>query len=247
MSISAPAVVGRSAVFVYLCTSIPAGIGYLRISNHCRSWLDSRNYQRPLTRLLKQSLPLLVSILIFMDITLGFEPIATDPYFPSNSGYNSVRKQQGDFGVMEIPQFYGLSTITSNYVGHEVLDYRQIYLKEMKGFSDIYDNFLGFDRNLLFICDGNSGDSDHWSVSHPESSKYHVELVSSSHMVQHPAFSISLNSSKPGDRIELRQTLQERPEITNDAFFAARFARENGAKFVVLTGSCLACSGLEVC
>ena len=217
-------VVGRSSVFVYLCTGISAGIGYLKISNHFRSWLDPENYQRPLTKLLKQSLPLVVCILIFADITLGFEPIATDyPYLPSNSGYNFVRNQQGDFRVMEIPQFYGLSTITSNYVGHEVLDYRPLYLKERRGFSDIYDDFLRLDQNLLFFYDSNSGDLDHWIVSHPESSKYHVGLVSSSHMVQHPVLSISLNSSRPGDRVELRQTLQGRPEITSDFFFAVTF------------------------
>jgi hypothetical protein len=155
-------VISRSAIIAYLSFAMLAGMGTASLRNELTS------FQGRLKRIrkIRIGVTLLIALLVFADLSAGFAPPATE--FPKlNQGaYDFLKSQQGFFRVIAVPQYWGLATVAAESAGHEIIDYRPLYLKSSSGYTDIYQDVLGI-RKSLPVRNGDFEDrlASAWNVS----------------------------------------------------------------------------------
>jgi len=216
-------VVGRSSTFVYLSSSLCASIGYVQLtaslSRLSWRWFLLRPRLARLLGIWRKGLPLLLSLLIFLDLTYGLEPKATQSYIPSSASHDFIRQQSGDFRLVELPQFWGLATLTEGYTKHEVIDYRPQLLRNESKFLRIY-NDLGQLPELLYVRSGDLAQhlGAEWLVSHSETCLFHTSRSDFLSPRNKSSLMIDVVAHNPDDHLQLYQDLTAHPPLTNSTY-----------------------------
>ena len=94
---------------------------------------------------LKKFLPFIVATIIFLDLTVGFEPSTVQPPINSCEAYNWIANQEGFFRIVEIPSAHDWNCLVSLHAKHETLNH-VVWMYQMfpptVGFAKLYWDFV---------------------------------------------------------------------------------------------------------
>jgi len=153
---------GRALMIGYLNFSICAGIGYIAlsdlISSHAKAknlepnprhtiglvprWSRADTSQKKLAVIL-----LLVTTVIFLELTPGFEPPTMPMTLLNNNTYNFIKQQPGNFRILEIPSVHDQQAMTYIYTGHDTLNptlWAYGLFIPLYNFTELYFDYLKF-------------------------------------------------------------------------------------------------------
>lgn len=118
---------GRAMVIAYLCFSMCACMGYI----YLKDWFSRRQLKnnpiiknkKLIPRLISLIIPILISLIIFSDLTLGFEPKTKPMVFEDCAAYDFIRQQHDDSRIIEIPSVHDQQAMTYIYTGHDTINW----------------------------------------------------------------------------------------------------------------------------
>lgn len=113
-------VVGRAALYLYLGLAMCAALAVKPVQKTLASIQEGLPVKSALRRIRPSTLlPLLLTLLIFADLTLGFEPNSVQAYQPSPA-YQFLANQSGMYRVVELPALWSISNFDATYIGHDI-------------------------------------------------------------------------------------------------------------------------------
>lgn len=124
---------GRALVIGYLCFSVCAAIGFAALADKLR------------TSRWKTALMLLAVVVIFADLTIGFEPrTMTVPPIPEST-YQFLETQPGNFRVVEISSVHDQQAMTIIRTGHDTLNsilWGFGFFEPLRAFTALYVDYV---------------------------------------------------------------------------------------------------------
>lgn len=122
----------RAMVIGCLALSVCAALGFTILIN----------YIKPKYKTLATTAIVLV---IFADLTIGYEPPAIPIPIPQNDAYEFLREQPGDFRIVEVPSIYPQMALSDIYTDHDVLStysWAFGYFDPLYAFANQYNKYL---------------------------------------------------------------------------------------------------------
>jgi hypothetical protein len=122
----------RAMMIGCLCLSICAAFGFQEL------------YERIKINWMKVGFTLLVAIIIFADLTIQLEPPTMPPYFHDNPTYDFIKKQSGDFRIIELSSIHDQQAMTEIYTGHDTISHILLgygFFDQLKTFANVYNNY----------------------------------------------------------------------------------------------------------
>ncbi|GAG92973.1 unnamed protein product, partial [marine sediment metagenome] len=101
----------RALIIGYLTLAACAAIGFSRILDQVKK----HSYRALITGV--------AILIIFCDLTIGFEPPTRPMPLPNNEAYEFITEQPGDYRVMEFPSIRTQITMTSIYTEHDTISW----------------------------------------------------------------------------------------------------------------------------
>ena len=123
---------GRAMVIGYLALSVCAALGFTILID----------YIKPKYRTLTT---LAIVLIIFTDLTIGYEPPSMSPPLPQNEAYEFLREQPGDFRTVEMPSIYPQMAMSNIHTNHDILStysWAFGYFDPLQAFANQYNNYL---------------------------------------------------------------------------------------------------------
>ncbi|MDH5364822.1 MAG: hypothetical protein OEW82_06645, partial [Dehalococcoidia bacterium] len=156
---------GRALIIGYLSFSICAGVGYIVLSDLISSHLKAKSHESTRRNIGGTMIPhwlrvhtntlgsqkkllavlLLVVTIIFVDLTVGFEPRTMPMVLNDNNAYDFISQQPDNFRIVEIPSVHDQQAMTYIYTGHDTLNptiWAFEFFRPLYTFSGIYDDYL---------------------------------------------------------------------------------------------------------
>lgn len=123
---------GRALIMGYLSLAVCAAIGFSVLIDKVKQlrW--------------KPILTLLVVLIIFADLTIGFEP-STMTVPPTTEGtYEFLKEQPGDFRIVEVPSIHGQQAMTDIYTEHDTINFALWafgHFDPLYAFAEVYNDY----------------------------------------------------------------------------------------------------------
>jgi len=109
-------------LMVVLNLAICAGVGYICLASLVSLRMKTNHLN--LKSKAKVLIPLFIVVMvIFFDLTFGFEPTTVPNVFTNNDAYEFVRQQSGNFRIIEIPSVSGQQALTTEYTNHDTINF----------------------------------------------------------------------------------------------------------------------------
>jgi hypothetical protein len=155
-----------------LCWAIAvcAAIGYLTLSDRLKT---SKHFLKGILFFAA------ILMLIFYDLTVGFEPFTMPVAFKDNNAYALIKKQSGAFRVIEIPSVKSQQAMTYVYTGRDTLNFQTSSYGF--GFYNFLNDFSDLWWQLLTIKDSEQLDSHlvgYWKLDEGHGQKVRNEVSS---------------------------------------------------------------------
>ncbi len=121
---------GRSLMIGYLSLAVCAAIGFTIIASR---------YKR------QTILMLIIVLVIFVDLTVGFEPTTMEPLAPQEGVYQYLRAQPGEFRIIEVSSVHDQQAMTTIYTGHDTLNsilWGFGFFAPLRTFTGLYSDYV---------------------------------------------------------------------------------------------------------
>ena len=129
---------GRAMVIGSLALSVCAALGFQLI------------YEKINKNWLKVVFVLLISLIVFADLTVGLEPPTMNQYFIDTPTYDWIKAQSGDFRIVELPSVHDQQAMTEIYTGHDTLSTILLgygYFEPLQSFANVYNNYADLNES----------------------------------------------------------------------------------------------------
>jgi len=126
---------GRALVMGYLGLAVCAAMGFSILVDKIKT---RHNLVKPLVTLL-------VALVIFADLTIGFEPPTMTALPPTEKTYQFLKEQPGNFRIVEVPSIHGQHATTTIYTEHDTISFNlqaSGYFEPLYAFADVYCNYV---------------------------------------------------------------------------------------------------------
>jgi hypothetical protein len=172
--------------------------------------------------ILLKILPIMLSLIVFIDLAWGIEPTTT-PVFNDLECFNYIKNQQEDFNVLGYPPVWSLPYYISAYINKSILSVNPlftVYNRQINNQNELYNRFIKV-YSTAYVDNGGFEDelkSSKWSINSSQNSKaLRTDLES-----REGAFSLylSINASKSMEYIKLIQSIDETPVVTRDMYMS---------------------------
>ncbi len=123
---------GRAMIIGSLALSVCATIGFTVLIDYIKP-----KYKTLIT--------IAIVLVVFLDLTVGYEPPAMSPPLQQNEAYKFLRDQPGDFRIVEVPSIYPQMALSNMYTDHDVLStyaWAFGYFDPLYVFANQYNNYL---------------------------------------------------------------------------------------------------------
>jgi len=215
-------VYSRCSILVNLSSSISASIGYI-IFTHASTCLKASTHQKifraiKLGKKLKINL-LILLIVLFIDLSYGFEPIAT-PIFQPTQAYHYLRYDDEPFRVVEIPVMWAVSYYSSSYVGHSIIGSDiSLGIQPPPQIQDLESIFRSVPSKMFIKNGGFEHSITQWGIymSTPSICSAQVANVS---LHGRSSLRLSIRSDQTGDFVKVFQLMSSHPPVTKDVYIS---------------------------
>ncbi|MEM2195024.1 MAG: hypothetical protein QW803_11240 [Candidatus Methanomethylicia archaeon] len=171
---------------------------------------------------LSRILPVILSFIVFIDLTWGIEP-ATQPVFNGLESFNYIRNQQEDFNVVGYPPVWSLPHYIAAYINKSILSSNTlftVYNEQINNQTKLYNRFVRV-YSTSYISNGGFEDEIN-------SSNWNIELSGNSRATRTNMKSkdgefslyLSMNTSRSMEYIKLSQSIKENPVATKDVYIS---------------------------
>ena len=231
-------VYSRCSILVNLGSSIGASVGYI-IFTHALGRLKASTHLRifrvvKLGRKLKIGLLVLLAVL-FVDLSYGFEPIAT-PIFEPTQAYDYLRYDHEPFRVVEIPLIWGISYYSSSYVGHPIIasDAGWIDIRSQPPIQSLETVFRSVPSKMFIKNGGFEQNMTQWGIDLSALPECSAQITNVS-LHGRSSLRLSIRSDQEGDFAKVYQVMGSQPPVTKDIriFFSVFLERFKEAELDV--------------